>query len=235
MKRIYGPIAALLLASLTVAPLALGQSTPAAQAARLKRLQDQQAAVLARVKAAQAAASANAVPTTTPTVVPTTPPTPTAVPTAATTGTVPPKPSATAAASASAKPAASASAVPVTSASAAPAPVALALDIEALRKTRADRRHAEFSTLQARWGALLSDPRAAGELKLHAQRSAYLQRIRALGSKDATFVTGVDALITKEDTRDADAMNALRSGALPVTPPPAAAAPAAAPAAGASK
>ncbi len=234
MKRIYGPTAALLLASLSIAPLALGQSTPAAQAARLKRLQDQQAAVLARVKAAQAAASANAVPTTTPTVAPTTPPTPTAVPTAATTGTVPPKPSATAAAtaSASAKPATSASAVPVTSASAAPVPLALALDIDALRKTRADRRHAEFSALQARWGALLSDPRAAGELKLHAQRSAYLQRIRALGSKDATFVTGVDALITKEDTRDADAMNALRSGALPVTPPPA---PAAVPAAGASK
>ena len=232
MKRNYGFAGALLLASLTVTPLVFGQSSPAAQAARLKRLQDQQAAVLARVKAAQAASSAAAVPTTTPTVAPTTPPTPTAVPTAATTATVAPKPSATAAASASAKPATSASAVPVTSASAAPVPLALALDIEALRKTRAERRHVEFTNLQARWGSLLSDPRAAEELKLHAQRSAYLQRIRALGAKDTACVTSVDALITREDARDADAMNALRTGALPSTP--AAAAPAA-PAAGAKK
>ncbi|MEO7035428.1 MAG: hypothetical protein ABI548_15990 [Polyangiaceae bacterium] len=218
MKRIYAFAAMALLASLTITPLAFGQSTAAAQAARLKRLQDQQAAVLARVKAAQVASSAAAAqPTATPTVAPL--PTPTAVPTTATTGTVAPKPSATAAASA--KPATSASAV--TSASAAPVPVALALNIEALRKTRADRRHAEFTTLQARWGSLLSDPHAADELKLHAQRSAYLQRIRALGSKDTAFVSSVDALITKEDTRDADAMNALRTGALPAAAAPAAA------------
>ena len=58
---------------------------------------------------------------------------------------------------------------------------------------------------------------ASAELKQHAQRTAYLQRIRALASKanDAKTVTAVDILITKEDARDADAMNALRSGALP--------------------
>jgi hypothetical protein len=231
MKRIYGLTAALLLASLTMAPLARAQSTAAAQAARLKRLQDQQAAVLARVKAAQAASSAAAQPTATPTVPPPPPPNPTAT----TTATVAPKPSATAAASASAsaKPVTSASAVPVTSASAAPAPVLLALDIDALRKTRPERRHAALSALQARWGELVSDARAASELKLHAQRSAYLQRIRALAekAKDTTFVASVDALITKEDARDADAMNALRSGALPAGT----AAPAPAPAAGATK
>ena len=231
MKRIYGFTAALLLASLTVAPLALGQSSPAAQAARLKRLQDQQAAVLARVKAAQAAGAATAAPTAAPTTTPTAVPTVTAAATAA-------KPTTSATAATSAKPATSASAAPATSASAsaAPAPVALALDIEALRKTRVVRRHAEFTDLQARWGSLLSDPRATDELKLHAQRSAYLQRIRALGDKanDATFVKGVDALITREDTRDADALNALRSGALPAAPV-AAAAPALAATAGASK
>ena len=231
------PIAAAALLSwiavAAIAPRADAQGAPAkaAAAARLAKLKAQQAAAIA-------AAKATAQPTPTqvttinrpvPTVVPTT--TATAVPTA----TVAPKPSATASASASAKPATSGSAVPVTSASAAPAPVALALDIDALRKTRADRRHGEFGRLQARWGELLSDPRAATELKLHAQRSAYLQRIRALGekAKDATFVASVDALITKEDTRDADAMNALRSDALPagtVAKPPAAA-----PAAGAAK
>ena len=82
--------------------------------------------------------------------------------------------------------------------------------------------------MQSRWGNLLSDPRTADELKLHAQRLAYLQRIRALGAKDPTFVKGVDALITKEETRNSDALNALRSGALP-------AAPAAAPVVGATK
>ncbi|MEP7053062.1 MAG: hypothetical protein ABJB12_22040 [Pseudomonadota bacterium] len=236
------PIAAAALLSwiaiAAIAPRADAQGVPtrAAAAARLAKLKAQQAASIA-------AANATAQPTPTqvatinrpvPTVVPTT--TPTAVPTAVTTATAAPRPSATAAASASAKPVTSASAVPVTSASAAPAPVVLALDIDALRKTRADRRHAEFSGLQARWGELLSDPRAATELKLHAQRSAYLQRIRALGdkAKDTAFVSSVDTLITKEDTRDADAMNALRSGALPVgtAAPPV---PAAAPAAGAAK
>ena len=128
---------------------------------------------------------------------------------------------------------AAASAAPATSGSAAPAAVhpdttAIALNIEALRKTRPERRHAEFVDMQARWGSLLSDPRTADELKLHAQRLAYLQRIRALGEKDPAFLKSVDALITKEETRSADSLNALRSGALPT-------APAAAPTAGASK
>jgi hypothetical protein len=218
MNRIYGFTAAALLATLSVAPVAFGQSTPAAQAARLQRLKAQQAAVLARVKAAQAAGTATVAPTA-PTVVPTTPtPTATVAPTAPTAVVAPSAttaPKATAAASASAAPASSSSTAPV--AKAAPLATALALDLDALKKTRTDRRHTEVLDLQQRWGTLASDPRSAAELKLHAQRSAYLQRIRALGEKanDASFVKGVDALITKEDTRDADAMNALRSGALP--------------------
>jgi hypothetical protein len=228
MNKLHSFTALALLASLTVTPLALGQSSPAAQAARLQRLQAQQAAVLARVKANQAAAASAAAAAT---AVPTSPPTPVAtvvpvVPKPATTTAVP-KP----ATSASAAPATSGSAVPA--ASAAPVVHALALDLDELKKTRTDRRHAEVTDLQSRWGTLLSDPRSATELKLHAQRSAYLQRIRALGEKanDAAFVKSVDALITKEDGRDADAMNALRSGALPAGT----AAPAAAPAAGAAK
>ena len=84
--------------------------------------------------------------------------------------------------------------------------------------------------MQARWGNLLTDPRSADELKLHAQRLAYLQRIRALGAKDPAFAKSVDALITKEETRNSDALNALRSGALPAAAPAVAA-----PAAGAAK
>jgi hypothetical protein len=94
---------------------------------------------------------------------------------------------------------------------AAPAPTT----VDKLRSTRPDRRHAEVERLQQRWGDLLSDDRAKAELKLHAQRVAYLQRIRSLAEKsnDPKLLESVDQLITQEERRDADAMNALRSGA----------------------
>jgi len=189
---------------------------------------------LARVKAAQAAATAA------PAVAPTTAPTTVVAPKPTTVVILKPAPTTvtTAAPTASGAPKAVTSAAPATSGNVAPPPsaapvaAALALNLDALKKTRTDRRHAEIVDLQNRWGTLLGDPRSSAELKLHAQRSAYLQRIRALGEKanDAAFVKRVDALITKEDGRDADALNALRSGALP-----AGTAAVAAPAAGASK
>jgi len=231
MKKTHSIAIAVLISS-TIAPLALAQSTAAAKAARLQRLQQQQAAVLARAKAAATGTTApTAAPTVAPTTTPTAAPTVTVAPTAAptTTATAAPKPSATAATSASAAPATSASAAPVASA-VHPDTTAIALDIAALRKSRPERRHAEFVDMQSRWGGLLSDPRSADELKLHAQRFAYLQRIRALGAKDPAFVKSVDALITKEETRDSDALNALRSGALPTAAPAVAA-----PVAGATK
>jgi hypothetical protein len=91
------------------------------------------------------------------------------------------------------------------------APVTPAID--KLRATRSDRRHAEVEKLQQRWGDLLADERAKAELTLHAQRSAYLQRIRSLAasSNDPKLLESVDQLITQEDRRDADAMNALRA------------------------
>ncbi|HET7543536.1 MAG TPA: hypothetical protein VFK05_26870 [Polyangiaceae bacterium] len=211
-----------LLVSSTVTSLTLGQTLTPAQQARQQQLKAAQAAARAR---AAAAGTATAAPTAAATAAPTTAPTPAAT-------TTPPKATATSATTAAptatasgAPPKATASAAPATSSSAAPAAhhdtTAIALDIEALRKSRPERRHAEFVDLQTRWGSLLTDPRAADELKLHAQRFAYLQRIRALGAKDPAFVKGVDALITKEETRSSDALNALRSGALP-TPAPAA-------------
>jgi hypothetical protein len=192
-------------------------STTAAQ--RLQNLKARQDAAVAAAKARQntiqqpaptATTTTTATPTATPT---TTPPTaPTTTPTAATTGsTAKPPGSASAAPASSTAPAASTSAAPK------PPPV-LGLDLEELKKTRAERRKSEVQQLQARWGELLRNDRAAAELKQHAQRTAYLQRIRALASKanDTKTVQAVDILITKEDTRNADAMNALRSGALPV-------------------
>jgi hypothetical protein len=88
--------------------------------------------------------------------------------------------------------------------------------LDRLRRSRPDRRHLDAGRLQQRWGDLVVDSRAQAELKLHAEHIAYLQRIRALaqGVSDAKSVESVDVLITQEDRRDADAMNALRSGAL---------------------
>ena len=236
MNTRYVIAAAALLTSLAMERRVHAQGAPAAAAAaaRRQKLAAQQAAAVASAKAAAAAAPTTAptpvatinrpVPTTTPTAVATSTPTassaaPTTTATATPTATAP---------KASASAATSGSAAPATAVH--PDTAAIALDIEALRKSRPDRRHAEFVDMQSRWGNLLSDPRSADELKLHAQRLAYLQRIRALGAKDPAFVKSVDALITKEETRNSDALNALRSGALPVAAP---AVPA--PAAGATK
>jgi hypothetical protein len=231
MKRKSLIAAVALMASGVVVGTAFAQTTtpttptltPAQRLANLKARQD---AAVAAQKARQntiqrptATPTPTAAPTpvATPTVAPTA--TPTAVPTAVTTtrptGVGGAAPTTTAAPTGAGGAAATSSATPV--ALPKPPPV-IGLDLEELKKTRPERRKAEFGQLQARWGELLRNQRAGSELKLHAQRTAYLQRIRALASKanDAKTVQAVDVLITKEDTRNADAMNALRSGALPV-------------------
>ena len=80
-----------------------------------------------------------------------------------------------------------------------------AATLEKLRNSRKDRRQAEVTRLQQRWGELVSDDRAKAELTLHAQRAAYLQRIRALAERanDFKLVQSVDELITQEERRDA--------------------------------
>jgi hypothetical protein len=241
MKRNSTIAVAILLASSALAADALAQSAPskAAEAQRLQKLKAQRDAAIAAAKARQNTINRPTT-TTTPTVAPTTPPaatiarpTTTTAPTTATT-TAPvtttrttPTATATATATTPATPTAAASTKPpatsgfaiASGAAATPAPPAVVgLDLEELKKTRAERRKADVAQLQARWGNdLLRDARAADELKQHAQRTAFLQRIRALASKanDAKTVQAVDVLITKEDARDADAMNALRSGAPP--------------------
>ena len=238
MSKRFALAALALLTFLGPLPDAGAQGAPAAAAAaaRRQKLAAQQAAAIASAKAAAAATAVATInrpaPTAPPTTVATPPtavPTVTATPTTAPTSSTAPKSTATGAPTGSAAPATSGSAAPV-KAAVHPDTTAIALDLEALRKSRPERRHAEFVDMQSRWGSLLSDARSADELKLHAQRFAYLQRIRALGAKDPAFVKSVDELITKEETRDSDALNALRSGALPTAAP---AAPA--PTAGATK
>ena len=93
--------------------------------------------------------------------------------------------------------------------------------IEALRKDRPDRRKQSADRLRRRWGVALTAPKAQDELKLHARRVALLQRIRAAAEakKDTKTVEAVDELLTKEDDRNSQAMNALREGALPAVTP----------------
>lgn len=230
MKKQLYIASALLLLNGAIASSAVGQSGgTSARDARLQKLKEQREAAIAAAKARQAAATATTTattaPTTTTTATATTTATTTATATATTTATATatttttatPSATATATTSASASAAASTSAAPSSSIAPKP-PEALVLDLAALKQTRPERRKVEIAALQVRWGTeLLRDTRASEELKLHAQRTAYLQRIRALANKanDAKTVQAVDVLITKEDTRNADAMNALRSGALP--------------------
>lgn len=225
MKRQFYIASALLLTCGAIATQAVGQSGgTSARDARLQKLKELRDAAKARQAATgTATTTSTAAPTTTTTTTATATATTTATATATTTATATATattsttatPSATASTSASA--AASASAAPSSSIAPKP-PEALVLDLAALKQTRPERRKVEIQALQVRWGTdLLRDSRATAELKLHAQRTAYLQRIRALANKanDAKTVEAVDVLITKEDTRNADAMNALRSGALP--------------------
>ena len=92
-----------------------------------------------------------------------------------------------------------------------------AVDIETLRKDRTERRKSTVERLRKRWGSLLANEKGTADLKLHARRVAFLQRIRAVAEskKDAKSVEAVDQLLTQEDERHSKAMNSLREGALP--------------------
>jgi hypothetical protein len=84
-----------------------------------------------------------------------------------------------------------------------------------LDRTRDERRKATIERLRTRWGVLLDDAIAREELKKHAERVARLARIRALAEekKKLSLIENVDALVTQEELRHGNAMNALRSGA----------------------
>ena len=206
MKRSHS-VAAIALVSLAGFALpALSQDADTRLQQKLQQLQQQREAARQAALSAAAQKPPPPPPPTTPTQTPPPPtvrpqPTPPPPPT-----NPPPPPTATAT-------------QPVASASASARPKGVttpaATSVDKLRTSRQERRHGEVEKLQQRWGDLLSDERAKTELKLHAQRVAYLQRIRALAEKanDAKLLESVDQLITQEERRDADAMNALRSGA----------------------
>ena len=82
-----------------------------------------------------------------------------------------------------------------------------------LDRTRDERRRATITRLRERWGSLLDNEAARGELKLHAERVARLARIRSLAvdKKKLSMIESVDGLVTKEELRHGSAMNALRA------------------------
>jgi hypothetical protein len=98
-----------------------------------------------------------------------------------------------------------------------PCRVPISTPYATLRKDRGDRRKGTVARLKRRWGNVLAQENGAAELKNHSRRVALLQRIRIVADKknDAQTVQSVDELLTQEDQRHANAMNALREGALP--------------------
>lgn len=204
IKRSRSTWALILLALASSAATTASAADPEALRQKLEKIKaDREKARAAARAAASQQPAATATPTTTP------PTTATALPTATATASATPKASATPSAT---PPTASASAAPAAS-SAAKAPVLP--EIEQLRKTRPDRKHREAQNLRERWGELVTKDSAKAELRQHAQRLAYLQRIRQLAEtkNDLKLVESVDKLITEEERRDADAMNALRTSA----------------------
>lgn len=89
-----------------------------------------------------------------------------------------------------------------------------AADVKDPKKDRADRRRRAISYARARWGALLRQPAAQAELRLHARRIA---RIDAMESVAKT--SGKDALLpriaklrTKETERFEQRMRWIQDG-----------------------
>jgi hypothetical protein len=85
-------------------------------------------------------------------------------------------------------------------------------ELLALRKTREERRAQSLKALEKRWGSLAKKDDAQAELKLHARRIAFLQRIRSFAEskKEVALLKKVDEALTKEETRHAAAMNVVR-------------------------
>jgi hypothetical protein len=83
-------------------------------------------------------------------------------------------------------------------------------------KPRADRSRAAHQRrrgqLNRRWGKTLRDPDAMVELKLHAERSAKLKRVRslALESNNTPVVDRATKLLAKEDERHEKRMKSIQ-------------------------
>jgi len=99
--------------------------------------------------------------------------------------------------------------------------------------SRQRRHQVRRIQLNRRWGDTLKDPEAVAELKLHAERSAKLKRIRTLAmkkSKDDPVVARATDLLAKEVARHETHMKELQAKSVAASVSGATTAPAAAPA-----
>lgn len=100
--------------------------------------------------------------------------------------------------------------------------------------TARDRRHrVRRIQLNRRWGDTLKDPEAIAELKLHAERSAKLKRIRTLSmkkSKDDPAADRATKLLAKEVARHEKHMKEIQARTVAASVPATPTAPGAAPA-----
>lgn len=92
---------------------------------------------------------------------------------------------------------------------------ALRKDVAERKKTLADRRTAEQERVRLRWGTVATFPAVREELRLHAMRSARLQRIQELAEVEGKKAAEarVARAIEREESRHERRMQALAGGA----------------------
>src|SRR5688500_17983056 len=92
-----------------------------------------------------------------------------------------------------------------------------AADVKDPKKDRADRRRRAISYARARWGALLRQPAAQAELRLHARRIAHIDAMESVAKtsgKDA-LLPRIAKLRTKETERFEKRMRWIQDGKEP--------------------
>lgn len=85
---------------------------------------------------------------------------------------------------------------------------------EERKKTVAQRRQAAHDEIRRHWGNLVDLPPARDELRLHAMRTAKLERIKELAEADGKteVVARASAALERERARHEKRMEALRAG-----------------------
>ena len=89
-----------------------------------------------------------------------------------------------------------------------------ASDVKDPKKDRADRRRRAISYARARWGALLRQPAAQAELRLHARRIAHIDAMETVAktSGKEALLPRIAKLRTKETERFEKRMQWIQDG-----------------------
>lgn len=89
-----------------------------------------------------------------------------------------------------------------------------AADVKDPKKDRADRRRKAISYARARWGALLRQPAAQAELRLHARRAARIEAMESVAktSGKEELLARIAKLRTNETERFEQRMRWIQDG-----------------------